>query len=269
MAVNNIVLTPDGKSYAYTFFRALSRLYVVHGLNYAVRARREPPHLQCFPRCKSGLMQLHLSMTGRSLNMFLAVGPNVGRNRYIQEEGVMRVTRLIQAALLTFLCAGVAFAQNAGDKTGGPTRNDYRLRVVQPADGSTVIGDRFQVIVDTEIPSERDTRQDVNSMPRPDVDVFLDGLFRETMRDEKNVVDMYDVQPGPHTIVLLALNRSREIIDRKEIHVEVVAPPVAQAPRPAPVRVPPPARPRRPPRTCRRRLPRPPSRCRRPERPIP
>ncbi len=153
----------------------------------------------------------------------------------------MNVSRLVQVTFLACLCAGVALAQNAGDKTGGPTRNDYRLRVVQPAEGSTVIGDRFQVIVDTEIPSERDTRQDVNSMPRPDVDVFIDGMFRETMRDDKNVVDMYDVQPGPHTIVLLALNRSREIIDRKEIHVEVVAPPVAQAPRPASVRVPPPA----------------------------
>ena len=30
--LNNVVLTPDGKSYAYTFFRMLSRLYVVHGL---------------------------------------------------------------------------------------------------------------------------------------------------------------------------------------------------------------------------------------------
>jgi hypothetical protein len=30
--LNNIVLTADGKSYAYTFFRMLSRLYVVHGL---------------------------------------------------------------------------------------------------------------------------------------------------------------------------------------------------------------------------------------------
>ena len=165
----------------------------------------------------------------------------------------MNASRLIRVGVLACACAGVALAQNAGDKTGGPTRNDYRLHVVQPADGSTVTGDRLQVIVDTEIPSERDTRQDVNSMPRPDVDVFVDGLFRETMRDEKNVVDVYNVQPGAHTIVLLALNRSREIIDRKEIHVEVVAPPVAQAPRPieqprvapapAPAYVPPPAPP--------------------------
>ena len=129
------------------------------------------------------------------------------------------------------------FRSECGDKTGGPTRNDYRLHVVQPADGSTVTGDRFQVIVDTEIPSERDTRQDVNSMPRPDVDAFIDGMFRETMRDDKNVVDVYNVQPGPHTIVLLALNRSREIIDRKETS-RGRAPPVAQRPGPRPARSP-------------------------------
>jgi LPXTG-motif cell wall-anchored protein len=165
----------------------------------------------------------------------------------------MNASGVIRVGVLAFACAGLALAQNAGDKTGGPTRNDYRLHVMQPAEGSTVTGDRIQVIVDTEIPSERDTRQDVNSMPRPDVDVFVDGMFRETMRDEKNVVNVYNVQPGQHTIVLLALNRSREIIDRKEIHVEVVAPPVAQAPRPieqprvapapAPAYVPPPAPP--------------------------
>jgi hypothetical protein len=32
MNFRKVVLTPDGKSYAYTFWRALSRLYVVSGL---------------------------------------------------------------------------------------------------------------------------------------------------------------------------------------------------------------------------------------------
>ena len=153
----------------------------------------------------------------------------------------MKALRSIGITLLACASASFALAQNAGDKTGGPTRNDYRLHVIQPAEGSTITGNKLQVVVDTEIPSERDTRQDVNSMPRPDVDVFIDGMFRQTMRDERNVVNVDNIEPGPHTIVLLALNRSREIIDRKEIHVEVVAPPVAQAPRPAPVRVAPPA----------------------------
>jgi hypothetical protein len=32
MQFNRIVMTPDGKSYAYTYWRALSRLDVVQGL---------------------------------------------------------------------------------------------------------------------------------------------------------------------------------------------------------------------------------------------
>lgn len=158
----------------------------------------------------------------------------------------MKTLRLIALALLACAAASFALAQNADPNTAGPTKNDYRLRVLEPAEGATITGDRMQVIVDTEIPGERDVRPGFDTMPRPDVDVFLDDKLQGTMRDEKNVVDIDQLAPGPHTIVLLAKNRSGEIIDRKEIHVAVVAPKVAVAPAPvkkAPVRPPEPAAP--------------------------
>ncbi len=142
----------------------------------------------------------------------------------------MKALRLIAIALLACGAAGFALAQNADQNTAGPTRNDYRLRVVQPAEGATITGNKLQVIVDLEIPAERDVRHDVESMPHPDVDVFVDDMFRETMRDDKNVVNIENIQPGPHEIVLLAKNRSGEIIDRKVIHISATAPPVAKAP---------------------------------------
>ena len=113
----------------------------------------------------------------------------------------MKSWKAISIAILAGACAGLAQAQNAGPNTAGPTRNDYRLHVVQPAEGATITGDALQVVVDTEIPAERDTRQDVNSMPRPDIDVFIDDQYRETMRDERNVVNVEGLKPGPHTIV--------------------------------------------------------------------
>jgi len=163
----------------------------------------------------------------------------------------MKTLRFTAIALLVGAWAGFALAQNV-PYTAGPSRNDYRLRVMQPVEGATITGNQIQIVVDTEIPSERDTRQDINSTPRPDVDVFVDGIYQQTMRDEKNVVNLENVQPGPHTITLLALNRSREPFDRKEVHVVVVAAPVAArpaerpakvapAPAPAPAYVPPPA----------------------------
>lgn len=153
--------------------------------------------------------------------------------------------RLATVALLAFAVSGFALAQNADKNSAGPTKNDYRLHVIQPVEGAAITGHRFQVVVDTEIPGERDTRQDVNSMPRPDVDVFLDGTFQGTMRDEKNVIELENVNPGPHELVLLAKNRSGEIIDREVVHVTALAPkvakPVAERPVPPPPAPAPPA----------------------------
>jgi len=148
--------------------------------------------------------------------------------------------RVFGLVILAGAAAAFAAAQNAGDKTAGPTRNDYRLKIVQPTEGARVVGSTLEVIVDTEIPAERDEpRRDVNSMPRPDVLVFLDDSRQGRMRDENNIVSLQGLTPGPHTLVFLATNRSGEVIDRKEVHVLAV-----EAPKPAPVarrRVPPPA----------------------------
>jgi hypothetical protein len=153
----------------------------------------------------------------------------------------MRRFPFVCAAALALAVAAFAAGQNADQNTAGPTKNDYRLRVVQPLEGAKVIGDTVQVVIDTQIPAERDTRQDVNSMPRPAVDIFLDDLYKGTMRSD-NVIDLKSITPGPHEIVVLAKNLSGEIIDRKVIHILAVAPPAPVAGhRPAPVVRPAPA----------------------------
>ena len=81
-------------------------------------------------------------------------------------------------------------------------------------------------------------------MPRPNVDVFLDDSLKGTMKDVENVVEIENVPPGAHKIVLLAKNRANEIIDRKEVHVSSVSvQAVAPPSRPAPVAVPAPVAP--------------------------
>ena len=153
----------------------------------------------------------------------------------------MKSFRWISLTLLVFAVAGFALAQNADKNTAAPTRNDYRLRVVQPTEGATITGHNVQVVVDTEIPAERDQPHDINSMPHPFVDVFLDDLFQGTMKGDENVVNVANVAPGPHTIVLLAKNVSGEIIDREVMHIVTVLPPkpiVEQPVAPAPAYVP-------------------------------
>ena len=131
----------------------------------------------------------------------------------------MNRNKSLIAALALGAAAALAHGQNAGNDSAGPTRNDYRLSLVEPAEGATVTGSTVRIVVNTEIPTDvGETRRDVNSMPRPDVDVFLDEQNKGTMRDANNVLTIDGVPVGSHTIVLLAKNRAGEIIDRKVVH---------------------------------------------------
>ncbi|MGE5414696.1 MAG: hypothetical protein ACM3NW_11000 [Syntrophomonadaceae bacterium] len=159
----------------------------------------------------------------------------------------MRYVKTIAAAVLGLAAATVVWAQNAKVYGGGPTGNDYRLNIVQPVEGANVTGPTVQVIVDTEIPGEKDLPRDVNSMPRPDVQVFLDDSRQGKMRDDKNIVTLENVTPGPHKLTFLAINRAGEVFDRKEVNFVAVAPPAQPAnvtvyhPRPVPPAPPVPA----------------------------
>jgi len=172
----------------------------------------------------------------------------------------MNRTRLAIAGLVMGAFAAAALGQNADKNSAGPTKNDYRLKVVEPAEGATITGPTVRVVVNTAVQEQLGSeKRDVNSMPRPDVDVFLDDSLKGTMRDVNNVLEIESVPAGTHTIVLLAKNRANEIIDRREVHFSSVAgeaaatttnpgdatpstasvapppPPPAPAPAPAPV----------------------------------
>jgi len=126
-------------------------------------------------------------------------------------------------ALAIGAVAAFALAQNADKNTAGPTKNDYRLRVVEPVEGATVSGSSFQVVVNLNPPPQLGDSQkrDVNSMPRPRVDVFVDDENKGTLADTSNVLAIESVPAGAHKLVVVAKNLSGEIIDRKEINFQV------------------------------------------------
>ena len=127
--------------------------------------------------------------------------------------------RLAVVVLAVSALAAVALGQNADKNSAGPTKNDYRLKVVEPAEGAAITGPTVRVVVDTSIREQLDgEKTDVNSMPRPLVDVWLDGTRRGTMKDTENVIEIDNVSPGPHKLALVAKNKANEIIDKKEIN---------------------------------------------------
>jgi LPXTG-motif cell wall-anchored protein len=164
----------------------------------------------------------------------------------------------VALAVTALALTGVALGQNADPNTAAPTKNDYRLRVVEPAEGAKISGDSFQVVVDLRPhPEVGAERKNSDSMPRPRVDVFLDNENKGTLQEGQNVVTIDGVTAGSHKLVVLAKNLSGEVIDRKEINVTAEprvavaqsstetyrAPASAPAPAPAPRMEPAPAPP--------------------------
>lgn len=134
--------------------------------------------------------------------------------------------RIVTATLAVagLMLAGLALGQNADPNTAAPTKNDYRLRVVEPREGARLVGSSFQVVVDLRPnPEVGGERRDTDSMPAPRVDVFLDNENKGTLKEGQNVVTIESVTPGPHKLVVLAKNLSGEVIDRKEINVTAEA----------------------------------------------
>jgi LPXTG-motif cell wall-anchored protein len=140
--------------------------------------------------------------------------------------------RTLKLAIGMLAVAAFALAQNAGKNTAGPTANDYQLQVIQPTEGATITGRSVQVIVDLNARQQLadQEKRDSDSMPEARVTVFLDNASRGTLHDAHNVMDIDDVAPGPHTLILEARNLSGEIIDHKEVRFVSVEPAAMKRP---------------------------------------
>ena len=126
-------------------------------------------------------------------------------------------------AMSLLLGAGLALGQNAGNKSAGPTRNDFRLRVIEPVEGGTVVGTSVRVVVSNEAPQP--TQQEAtgtSSMPNPSFRIYLDDTLKGEIKRDENVLTIDNVPAGTRKLVVMAMNSSGEIVDRKEVSFQTV-----------------------------------------------
>jgi LPXTG-motif cell wall-anchored protein len=125
--------------------------------------------------------------------------------------------------LALFVMAAVALAQNADQNTGGPTKNTLKLTLTEPLEGATITGTVVRVTVGYNpyaFGAGQGTHFGEANFPQPRFDVYLDNTLKTTLKGtESNVATIENVPPGSHKIVVVALNVSGEIIDRKEVNV--------------------------------------------------
>jgi len=150
--------------------------------------------------------------------------------------------------LAVFGLAAAALAQAPDSiQPNAPTSRSFRMKVLEPAEGATIQGTEFNIVLGNPpatppgtavVPKER---QDSLT---PTYQVWIDGKDFGKIPIGQNVLRVTGVSTGPHKIVIAAKNTAGELIDRKEIGVTtttVVAEVRESAAAPAPAYVPPPA----------------------------
>jgi LPXTG-motif cell wall-anchored protein len=115
-----------------------------------------------------------------------------------------------------------AFAQNADQNTAGPTKNDFRLRIVEPREDATIAGGTVQVTVTNVIGQSIQKNANTSDMPNPSYRIYLGNTFMGELKRDQNVFTMENVPAGTHKLVVQALNPSGEIIGRQEIGFRTV-----------------------------------------------
>jgi hypothetical protein len=135
----------------------------------------------------------------------------------------MRIHRKpLLVAMSLLLGAGLAFGQNADNKSAGPTKNTFRLRVIEPVEGGTVVGTTVRVTVSNEVPQPTQEARGTNNMPNPSFRIYLGNTLKGEIKRDENVLTIDNVPAGSQKLVIEAMNSSGEIVDRKEINFNTV-----------------------------------------------
>lgn len=118
--------------------------------------------------------------------------------------------------------AATALAQQPPLKqSGGPTSNEARIRIVEPAEGATLVGNEFNLVIqDQQFPSGTAVSADAQrDAVRPVYQLFVDDKDQGNVPMDNNVAVVHTTGFGPHKVILLAKNGAGQVIDRKELNV--------------------------------------------------
>jgi hypothetical protein len=123
--------------------------------------------------------------------------------------------------------AAVAAAQTGKTMTmsNAPTDQDYRMTIVEPKPGATIIGKDINIILGLPTLPQGNKSQSAASdlkeqqMNTPIFQIWVDGKNMGNLPGGTNVFYARDLSYGPHKIVVMAKNTAGELVDRKEIMV--------------------------------------------------
>ena len=134
--------------------------------------------------------------------------------------------------LAVFSLAGMMSAQLPTSKqSNSPTSNSFRMTIMEPVEGATILGTDFNVVLGQPVasaPGSSVVPEERKDSLTPTYQVWVDGKDYGNIPIGQNVLRISGVSYGPHKLVIAAKNTAGELIDRKEISVTTSATQVAE-----------------------------------------
>jgi len=169
-------------------------------------------------------------------------GDKILKNPPSERSTAMR--KILVAAAVVSAIALTAQGQVAQSKqSGSPTLTQAPMRIAEPADGATIQGSDFNIVLALPAPQTEGTAvnpSERKSSGTPIYQVWLDGKNLGNIPASRNVMNVHADNYGPHKIDVMAKNAAGQMIARQTITVTTVAvasaapAPAAAAPAPAP-----------------------------------
>jgi LPXTG-motif cell wall-anchored protein len=138
-------------------------------------------------------------------------------------------------------------------QSNAPTSRSFRMKIVAPAEGATIQGPDFDVVMGQPpitAPGTAVVPEERKDSLTPTYQVWVDGKDYGNVPIGQNVLHVTGITPGPHKIVIATKNTAGELIDRRELGITTTETVLAEtqsmqvtterAPAPAPAYVPPP-----------------------------
>lgn len=142
----------------------------------------------------------------------------------------------MKSPIVLSLALALGLATVASAQTGkslqysnAPTDTDYRMTIVEPKQGATIVGKDVNIILGIpDVPPGNKVQSRASDLKQRDMNtpifqIWVDGKDYGNLPGGQNVFYARDLSYGPHKIVVMAKNASGELVDRKEISVTTVA----------------------------------------------
>ncbi|HKA35979.1 MAG TPA: hypothetical protein VKH43_04120 [Thermoanaerobaculia bacterium] len=138
--------------------------------------------------------------------------------------------RVLFSAILVAALAASASAQTGKSMqySNAPTDTDYRLRIIEPKNGSTLTGKDVNIVLALpQVPQGNRSQSSGSDLKQKDMNtpifqIWVDGKSKGNLPGGQNVFYARDLSYGPHKIVVMAKNASGEVVDRQEIGITTV-----------------------------------------------